>query len=54
MLGLTASRETKAAVEAEGIYIGGYSIRRALWPKTVDGKHGNYVLMHAGEDSCVC
>ncbi|KAI1625629.1 major facilitator superfamily domain-containing protein [Exophiala viscosa] len=39
MFGLTAFAETKASVEAEGIYIGGYSIRRALWPKTVDGKH---------------
>ncbi|KAK5206364.1 hypothetical protein LTR41_007802 [Exophiala xenobiotica] len=39
MLGLTSFSETRTAAEAEGIYIGGWSVRRAMWPKTVNGKH---------------
>ena len=46
MLGFTSFSETRTAVEAEGIYIGGWSIRRAMWPKTVDGKHGKPVVSH--------
>lgn len=33
---------SKAAVEAENIYIGGWSLRNAVWPKRVDGHHGEF------------
>jgi hypothetical protein len=39
MFGWQAS---KAAVEAEGIYIGGWGLRNAIWPKRVDGHHGQF------------
>ncbi|KAJ9634439.1 hypothetical protein H2204_006264 [Knufia peltigerae] len=39
MLGFTAFSNAREAVEAEGVLIGGWSLRRAMWPKTVDGIH---------------
>ena len=35
----------KAAVEAEGVYIGGWGLRNAIWPKLVDGHHGQFTMM---------
>jgi hypothetical protein len=29
------------ALEKEGVYIGGWSVKNALIPKKTDGKHGN-------------
>ncbi|KAL6248637.1 hypothetical protein RBB50_004892 [Rhinocladiella similis] len=39
MLGFTAFSNARRAVEAEGVLIGGWSLRRAMWPKTKDGVH---------------
>jgi hypothetical protein len=30
----------RALVEAEGIYVGGWSLKRAIWPKKMNGVHG--------------
>lgn len=30
------------ALEQEGVYIGGWSFRNALFPKKLNGKHGKY------------
>jgi hypothetical protein len=37
-------QSAKAAVEAEGIYIGGWDLRNAIWPNVVDGQHGEFIL----------
>lgn len=37
MFGLDKAR---AAVESEGVYIGGWSLRQAIWPKKVQGEYG--------------
>lgn len=32
----------KAAVEAEGIYVGGWDLRNVFWAKRLDGHHGQF------------
>ena len=44
MLGFTAFSNARRAVEAEGVLIGGWSLRRAMWPKTKDGVHGELTV----------
>lgn len=33
-------RSARSAVEEEGVYIGGWSLKHVLFPKKKDGKHG--------------
>lgn len=41
MFGLQEKRE---AVEAEGVFIGGWSVKKAIAPKRVHGKIGEFLM----------
>ena len=44
----------RVLVEAEGIYVGGWSLKRAIWPKKTNGVHGEnrylLLMLHGATD----